>query len=1456
MEEEDANGRATDPLAPEGEGSGPTENEEVFSPPAPGAHFPYEQVLHHPVEGPGRSNPPMSLAMTKKGKALIAGHDGVITFWKIKSGRASAAPWATITRPLNRNFFRDVPDAKYRNVFVDVALSHDNELVIAGTNGGELLLWEFRKVKEQMGVAQLKPCCEIFTDAPGGAVIATSPVSMILASPCGTRGEIGLWTMGANGLLNDQPALLAGHVDDVMCVAFSKSGNYLASGSSGAVIKLWALGSGLNFTCQATLRGHPAPIKALSFHRDEGLLASASDEGTVHVWDIVHASDENGKDPLWVHRDGRISPASVTFAPTGKHLAVAAKKDVGDSFQSVVRIFPVDCEAMAATEPVREIRGVRRNHSAGLYDFFYSPHGWHFITAGADDTIRLWDVGLHGDAKTNQTESWHALRNSRSKRDEDDQAIALSKDGKLLAAANDTEICVYDMASGSKTPVHEFIPAASGDKTRRPSIEFSPDSRYLAVVSGDSKVSICRLRDGKSGERVRLLPKSYASASFSPDGDVIVAGDHADAHFFSVSDLNGEEGDPQPFRTIKDACGGELVLSVQFADDGAVILFGSDQDFHLYDVPRAAEETKSSGDRSAESGPSLRIALDTVSLRRCRLSPDGTWMLGVIEWADGEFQLWDLKNRDAEVQHMLRAPPAFGELQDAAFAPTSQALAGVTDRGSICIWALTERDEIRDPIRVHSFRAQPRLSAVAFSSDGTILATHAKDKKVRLLHMLEPDLSMVAHQPKPDLVAKAWFTADLKDALDSPHGFDWPRCRALVQRYPGVLADTCGELPSLMQLAIRNGRHDFLDALDTWGVDTKMITQAALNHKVEMDEDVWCYNGAFSEAMDAKDGPCLATLFHIVAKALKPESLRRDGESETVQAASHLPDALDHTTLSRALASFPGITTAFLCKVELVPAYNFVQHGLPSFDFEGVGRQRIVAGSYRRSPRNFWWNLVVAKAKSGDASLKNSQDHSTYMAGILGKSGAMVPDAFKNTPDTPYTFGQPAVAYLLPLRNIAAMGSNVLEKAVWACDVLGRFDVMDSPVISTLIEYKWKTTVHGCFVRDLALTVAMVLLFTAEAAGLPQAAEAQNTAGVTFALIAWTISAVIMSYFAYYEILKLYRHGLYNHLRKDLWNSVNLAALPLMLLTKLFLVLDYGRAPNDASVHENFQLSSITAGIALPIVWFSALRYLSGFEESGKNARLVIETTKGIVHFSVVLAVVVAGFALSFYVLFQAGSMEVDLPDVGALTVTDEVFGFGNPISALVSGFAMMLGDFSIEEFAGSASQSLMTFYFVVFQIIVTIILLNLVITIMGDIFDRVQENARAHFLYGKAKICLDYAHTRPPPEEDLESFPPWIQVLLPKPLEGYDTVAENEWAGRLRALKREIRRVEGIVNDRMVEAEERQNAAHVAVLAALERLERASAAHAVSLEHSLSGKDKAPTPTPLLKQASSRGFL
>ena len=144
----------------------------------------------------------------------------------------------------------------------------------------------------------------------------------IAYSPDGTRlavaSSIGIWLYDT--ATHQEVALLTGHTDDVISVAFSPDGSTVASGSRDETVRLWDAVTGQE---KATLTGHAgitgAGVNSVAFSPDGSTVASGSRDGTVRLWDAVTGQE---KATLKGNR-GWVN--SVAFSPDGSTLVSGSK---------------------------------------------------------------------------------------------------------------------------------------------------------------------------------------------------------------------------------------------------------------------------------------------------------------------------------------------------------------------------------------------------------------------------------------------------------------------------------------------------------------------------------------------------------------------------------------------------------------------------------------------------------------------------------------------------------------------------------------------------------------------------------------------------------------------------------------------------------------------------------------------------------------------------------------------------------------------------------------------------------------------------------------------------------------------------------------------------------------------------------------------------------------------------
>jgi hypothetical protein len=99
-------------------------------------------------------------------------------------------------------------------------------------------------------------------------------------------------------------------------VAYSPTGNHLATGSFDQSVRVWDTRTGQQ---AHILKGHTSGVKSVAFSPDGQRLASGSDDGTIKLWDVL-----TGHESLTLKaHTGYVN--SIVFSPDGQRLASAGQ---------------------------------------------------------------------------------------------------------------------------------------------------------------------------------------------------------------------------------------------------------------------------------------------------------------------------------------------------------------------------------------------------------------------------------------------------------------------------------------------------------------------------------------------------------------------------------------------------------------------------------------------------------------------------------------------------------------------------------------------------------------------------------------------------------------------------------------------------------------------------------------------------------------------------------------------------------------------------------------------------------------------------------------------------------------------------------------------------------------------------------------------------------------------------
>jgi WD40 repeat protein/nucleoside phosphorylase len=493
--------------------------------------------------------------------------------------------------------------------------------------------------------------------APGSGcnAVAWSPSGDLVASGH-ADGSIRLWDAESGKAIRT----MHGHSGPVQSVAFSPDGNSLASGSHDKTVRLWEVAT---VRALRAFEGHQGAVNSVAFSPDGHTLASGSHDNTVRLWDVATARVLRAFDG----HDGAVR--SVAFSPDGHTLA-------SGSSDKTVRLWDV-----ATARVLRAFEG----HTHWINSVAFSPDGHALASGSSDNRVRLWDVDTATALRAFEGHLGAVW------------SVAFSPDGHTLASgSSDNRVHLWDVATAAATALRVF----NGHNDAVQSLAFSPDGHTLVSGSSDNRV---RLWDAATARALRAFEgnvKSITSVAFSPDGHTLAS---------SSLDRTGclwDVATARALRTFEEHP--SLAVSVAFSPDGHTIASGSlDHLVRLLDV--------------ATARPLRVFEGHTNWVTTVAFSPDG----GTL--ASGSFdkmvRLWDVATA-----RPLRAFEGHSNwVNSVAFSPDGHTLASGSDDKTARLWDVATA---RAPRAYEGHNGA--VSSVAFSPDGHSIASGSYDKTVRL----------------------------------------------------------------------------------------------------------------------------------------------------------------------------------------------------------------------------------------------------------------------------------------------------------------------------------------------------------------------------------------------------------------------------------------------------------------------------------------------------------------------------------------------------------------------------------------------------------------------------------------------------------------------------------------------------------------------------------------------------
>jgi WD40 repeat protein len=290
-------------------------------------------------------------------RALSASWDGALRYWDLDKG--------ALIREMRG----------HRGALMSVAISADGKRALTGSADQTMRLWDVENGTEMRSfVGHTHTVWDV----------AFSPDGKKALSGC-SDGIARLWDLESGKELLALETLKGGRA---WTVAFTPDGRQAVTGGGNvfehndnpeASLRLWELATGNEIR---QFQGHTKDVRCVAISRDGKQLLSGSFDGTMRLWDL-----QTGKEIKRFAGPGHFVE-SVGFTRDGKRAICSYGPRIIEAVYDADPRCSLRLWDLASGKELKQFRG----HTAPVLSLALSADGRHLLSGSADNSMRLWQV--------------------------------------------------------------------------------------------------------------------------------------------------------------------------------------------------------------------------------------------------------------------------------------------------------------------------------------------------------------------------------------------------------------------------------------------------------------------------------------------------------------------------------------------------------------------------------------------------------------------------------------------------------------------------------------------------------------------------------------------------------------------------------------------------------------------------------------------------------------------------------------------------------------------------------------------------------------------------------------------------------------------------------------------------------------------------------------------------------